>query len=76
MSEPKRPWHDGPVVDLLMPMPLVLASEIMEAVATACEKHGLEAYFTEADGLGRIHARPAQVDNTSRRNARGNRHAD
>jgi hypothetical protein len=55
-----RPYHDGPVVDILTPMPLALAAELMDAVSKVCERHGLEAYFNEDDGLARIHARPVK----------------
>lgn len=64
MPKHQQPWHDGPVVQLLTPLPLTLASEVMEAVAKVCERHGLEAYFKEADGLGVIHARPIQQSNS------------
>lgn len=49
---------EGPIIRWQLPMPLNLFAELGQAVAAVCERHGLDCYYLERDGLGVVHVRP------------------
>jgi hypothetical protein len=58
MPKGRKIRYEGPVVDLVLPMPLELAGVIMQGVEKACSQRGLESYFREETGMGRMYVRP------------------
>lgn len=56
-SFPPPPEGSFPVIDFIAPMPLNLYAALNSAIGKTCERQGFEAFFREADGLGRVWVR-------------------
>lgn len=55
MTRPGPTRDEYPVVDLVLPMPLLWAEDVMWALGHL-KKRGYRLYFRESDGLGRVWA--------------------
>ena len=68
----KPPPGEWAVLDLVTPLPLTVAADVMRAVHTGMERAGYAVFVRESTGIGRIWVRfPAHDTNQSNDTAAG-----